>query len=73
MPQPFSSFGSIAAVIGVAVPNVGLVMPRHSPFADGFVKLHCGTLSFAIPPLAPLSTHVRFVVVAMRAMGLLIE
>jgi len=63
----------MAAVIGVAVPNVGLVMPRHSPFASGLVKLHWGTLSLAIPPLAPLSVHVRFVVVAMRAIGLEIE
>src|SRR3974377_1644313 len=70
MPQPLRSLGSIAAVTGVAVPNVWKFVAPHSPLALLFVKSHWGEKSPAMPPFAPLSVHDRVAVVAMRASGL---
>src|SRR5882757_7822255 len=41
--QPLSVAGS-CFVKGVALPNVGVTHPRHSPFGAGFRKLQSGTL-----------------------------
>src|SRR5215510_3124213 len=61
-PQPLKKSVSNVA-FSAEVPKAGLLEARHSPFAAGFEKSHCGTKS-------PLSFHVRVAVVAARAIGL---
>ena len=81
MPQPLMSVGSMPAVVTADVPNVVADDAWQAPFAALFVKSQLGILStptgtvMIFPTVAPPAgtTKLRVAVVAIRAIGLLIE